>query len=173
MRRQDCIEEFLYTKGRYGVFNSSLQHLSCSLLEQVIEFEKTICKFALVRHPADRLVSEYFYQLRGGDQVASRHDLNGWIELVLNNYTKFNFLYDNHLAKQVDYFKEKIKLFRLEDGLKNVERYIGKFIRTNREPSNSFRINCSSGPEINQQLSGSAMKAGQSFYEDDFNFLNY
>ena len=78
--------------------------------------------FAVVRDPADRLVSEYLWQrqarrgTRAGKALAHL-PFSFWLRLMLKTAARHPRAFDNHLRPQGDFIPEHARVFRLEDGL--------------------------------------------------------
>lgn len=86
---------------------------------------------ALVRDPVARIVSEYHYQqstrrgTRGGRWLANL-PFSFWLRLMLRLARLNPYAFDNHLRSQSDFIPEGAAVFRLEDGLEPVERWLAR-----------------------------------------------
>jgi len=91
--------------------------------------------FALVREPADRMVSEYRWQRRhrrgtraGG--LLARLPFSLWLRVMLAMARKNPFAFDNHFRPQTDFVPDGASVFRLEDGLQAVFGWLAEITGT-------------------------------------------
>lgn len=78
--------------------------------------------FALVRHPRERLASEYRYQrkARRGTRLGrwlAHLPFSVWLRLMLHVARSNPYAFDNHLRPQCDFVPQGAEVFRLEDGM--------------------------------------------------------
>ena len=95
--------------------------------EKIIEFlHKDSIKydysFTIVRDPLDRLISEYFGQLRESDELSrmfTSKDFTYWVESVLKFHEKNPVYFDNHLRPQVEFLLDDTRFFRYENNFED------------------------------------------------------
>lgn len=87
---------------------TSFQHFERALFEPCIDFSTIAHSFITVRHPADRVVSEFRNSGR-------QHDLATWLDRLDRRLRADPYLLDNHLRPQVDFFRPGMEIYRQED----------------------------------------------------------
>lgn len=100
--------------GLKGTLNKhrfcSPQHAEAERVKRNFNIRKFDYIFATVRHPVDRVVSEYKYRCKGGD------DINLWICSSLEEQMKNPYIFDNHLRPQWEFILPGSDVFRQEEG---------------------------------------------------------
>lgn len=106
---------------------SSPQHILGEDLRRLLPDSRLHWRFAVVRDPAARAVSEYLYQFRPEIPLRSpwrrrlaRLGFPIWLAMALRAARRDPLFLDNHLRPQVDLVPEGCEVFRLEDGLEAV-----------------------------------------------------
>jgi GT2 family glycosyltransferase len=103
---------------------SSPQHVPVSILERLFPADFFDAAFTVVRHPVDRLVSEFHYlrdHLRRIDQSES---FSSWVSQLDRAIAATPWLYDNHLRLMTEMVPASATVFRLEDGLDTIAPYL-------------------------------------------------
>jgi Sulfotransferase family len=85
--------------------------------------------FALVRHPVERIASEYRYQRRHRRGTFLGRTLaflpfSVWLMLMLAVAKRNPHAFDNHLRPQSDFIPKQAEVFRLEQGLQQVADWL-------------------------------------------------
>jgi len=93
--------------GKHGL-RASYQHFERALYDPCIDFTKIDYAFITVRHPIDRLLSEY--RNSGKDQ-----DIADWVRKLRNRLSANPYFLDNHFRPQVDFYRPPMEVFRQED----------------------------------------------------------
>lgn len=94
------------------LMHCSPQHLHWSALQNLFDTPRFDYRFALVRHPLERFISEY--RMRTKNRVL---EFNAWALRTLDKHAADPYLLDNHLRPQVEFLGDGVEIFRLEDGL--------------------------------------------------------
>ncbi|WP_136443564.1 sulfotransferase family 2 domain-containing protein [Pacificoceanicola onchidii] len=152
------IEAYLRTKGTLAMTASSRpeglpctpQHFHAALFEPLFPADLFTARFAVLRHPVERMVSEFLWRseplkplqrvarpIKGGrarrikleDQKKSL-TFDEWVPKALAALKRDGFIYDNHLRPQVDFVTEDMGLFTLEAGLDPVFRWLDAVTET-------------------------------------------
>ena len=87
--------------------------------------------FAVVRDPVSRMASEYRWQRTGHCQrplgkLLAHLPFSVWLRLMLAVAKRAPYAFDNHLRPQADFIPERAQVFRLEDGLEPVVRWLAE-----------------------------------------------
>ncbi|PID50092.1 MAG: hypothetical protein CR991_03100 [Proteobacteria bacterium] len=103
----------------------SPQHFHAELYEKIFKLEKKIEIFTIVRHPFDRLKSEYYWQYKQGISYLKPDE---WISFIFKEYHKNPSAYDNHIRLQTEFIPSFADcfIFKLEnEGIVNALNYLG------------------------------------------------
>ena len=76
--------------------------------------------FAIVRDPLKRILSEYGFQQN--QSLLSKQPFSTWLRTVLKAAEKDRRLFHNHIRPQTEMIPEGAEIFRLEDGLDQLEK---------------------------------------------------
>lgn len=139
----------------------SAQHFHRDALARLFPPDFFHYRFALVRHPVDRLISAYRFRrsLKPKSRRATRPahlppeptELDAWVDDALHHRRAIPYLYDNHLRPQAAFLGAGITWFRLEDGLDAAAQAVGQAIgRSITLPD--ARKQVSHGPEVSASL---------------------
>lgn len=88
---------------------TSYQHFERTLYEACIDFSLVEKSFISVRHPLDRVMSEFRNSGR-------RFDLSTWLQRKKKQLAIDPYHLDNHLRPQVDFLRPEMDVFKQEDG---------------------------------------------------------
>lgn len=165
--------------GTSSHFEVSLQHLTWREIVALFPEHWIAESFAVVRHPLDRLVSEFNMRIAQSVPPFPREisiaDFLDWVERRLPVAPN---LLDNHLRPQVDFIGPRTQLFRLEDGLDAVIAHLdGLFGRRpelpllghhdfhNPDTEAMFAVSCSLPQGVAERVA--------QLYEADFDAFGY
>lgn len=131
---------------------SSAQHVDATVLEHLIPLSFFSAVFTIVRHPVDRVVSIYHFQLEVERSIPKGTGFGDWLKGLEAQYTEAPFAYDNHARPMSDIVPEGATVFHMEHGLDALvpwfdqmvgradgpraiipENTRGQFVRTGRE----------------------------------------
>jgi hypothetical protein len=102
--------------GRHS-FPCSPQHFHRALLEQLFSAGDFDWAFMIVRHPVDRLISQYRYQTRKRRLLRPALPFSLWLRKALLERRFHPYARDNHLRPQHEFEAFGAEVFRFEDGL--------------------------------------------------------
>ncbi len=137
------IESWLNETGKYQQILFSQQKLEDMLVtpqhlgyHTLTELTKTLdrafeYKFAVVRNPFDRIVSEFFYRIKlGSIQLGEDAEslFSPWVVHNLKKYKNTPNVLDNHLRPQTYFVNDDVEVFKFEDGIQNVLNAVGNRI---------------------------------------------
>jgi hypothetical protein len=152
------------------VMKCSPQHMHAAMLQEVFALRGFTYMFMTVRNPLDRLVSEY--RMRA---VMQQHieDIDSWVDYVLTTYPGNEFLIDNHIRPQHDFWLPGCEVFRQEDGFgeawvaRIVEKVGCEFEHRQVEVAMRFAVPPAA------PLSPASVRRIREFYAKDFEFFRY
>jgi len=168
-------EQLLFAQKRPEDLMVTPQHLGYETLTQITHGVKRPLeyKFAIVRNPFDRLVSEFFYRIkldniRLGDKP---EDLfSSWVTHNLIKFKNNKSILDNHLRPQSYYVSNDVDVFKFEDGVQKIIKNVGE--KLGIEVSNEIKAKKVS---IRKDVlwSKTAIDLTLEIYADDFKEFNY
>ena len=99
---------------------SSPQHRDRETILERLEKESIDIdfSFAVVRHPVDRLLSEYFQQCRNEDRRSKRltsRDFAFWVDEVFRLHQKNPVYFDNHIRPQSEFLLDDTMVYHYEN----------------------------------------------------------
>ena len=134
------------------------QHMHGELLQSQFVIEKFDGIFMVVRNPYDRFRSEYC-MAHPVNCDPSGNAVEAWAEKVFAEYAEDNYVHDNHIRPQNEFFVPGAVVFRFEQGFTNIimdiaSRYGVALIRDNvKELARSKRSGVSpSAVELNRAV---------------------
>lgn len=97
----------------------SPQHYDAALLRERVALSDFDLVFSVVRHPLDRLLSEYNFRMnvRQRQKQLPPIEFPEWLQQVMRKYAHNPYVQDNHLRPQVEFFPERCTVLRYEAGL--------------------------------------------------------
>ena len=98
--------------AKWGI-RISPQHWHRDIYETFLDLGKIDLGFISVRHPVDRLLSEYRWRVKRGEATTGFPD---WLEKVSGALDADASCLDNHLRPQVDFFHPMLEIHRQEIG---------------------------------------------------------
>lgn len=132
------IEKHLECIGRVSMIGGSHrsqglpcspQHLHAEAIRQHFPALAVDWAFMVVRHPVERLISQYKYQTRKAQWLRKSWSFSVWLRYVLARRKLNPYYRDNHFRPQVEFEGFVAEVFHLEDGLDrciaSVDRRLG------------------------------------------------
>jgi Sulfotransferase family len=95
------------------------QHFHAALLKAVLPVERIDYSFMIVRHPLDRMLSEYRWTTRKARRWQSRFNFSSWLRLSAALRMANRYHRDNHLRPQWEFALPGTEVFRFEDGVEH------------------------------------------------------
>ena len=93
---------------------TSPQHINLSALDRLFPENFFDRSFAIVRHPVERVVSAYHFQLEVENKIKAGTSFGEWLETLTDLPT---YAYDNHLRPMDEIVPPEAEIFYLEHGL--------------------------------------------------------
>lgn len=151
------------------------QHFGYDTVSKLIgDFEESeIFKFAIVRDPYERLVSEFFYRVKLGHLKLGRcpeRFFSCWVVDTLKNAKNNPHLLDNHIRPQSYFTSSDVSIYKFEDGFKEILHDVSQNIGVvPPETIDSHKV----GTKKGVIWTNSAIKMVQEHYELDFIKFSY
>ena len=166
-----------YLNSLNNLTKCSPQHMHGDLFKAYFDLSKFSSIFMMVRHPVERIVSEYNWRMRIAKIEKTKNtEINTWINEALQAYSSNPYIYDNHLRPQWHFLLDNCKVFKLEDKMnaewvESIEKHCDIKFQI-REVGIFF----SSGlptKDIGMKLSKETFDLICKFYEKDFEIFKY
>jgi GT2 family glycosyltransferase len=152
---------------------SSAQHIPIDILNRLFPVGFFDASFAIVRHPVERLLSEYHYLRDHLRRVDHSESFSSWIAHLDSAIAENPWLYDNHLRPMVDLIPGHATVFQLENGLDQIVAYLDELVGTCDQPLRFERI-LSRDPSIPKVVPSPADIATiERIYRQDFDTFGY
>lgn len=103
---------------------SSPQHVPLAVFDRLFPPGFFDARFAVVRHPVDRMAAVYLFQLEKEGSVSPETAFEDWLRALPDLPADQPFLFDNHTRPMVDFVPPEAAVFRMEDGLDRVQAWI-------------------------------------------------
>lgn len=123
---------------------SSPQHIDAAALGRLLPPSFFRASFAIVRHPAKRLLSVFLYQRDIEHKLPVDAEFGVFLENLQKRWKRNPFYLDNHPRPMCDLVPETATVFRLEDGMAPVVGWLDGLAGNDRGPrdipkSNSYQ----------------------------------
>ncbi|SNS75950.1 sulfotransferase family 2 domain-containing protein [Tropicimonas sediminicola] len=190
------VEAYMRSKGTLSFHNSRTlpgfattpQHFHAELMEGLFAPDFFDARFAVLRDPLARLVSEFRWRAKVPDPKYARFGLRDlsrrgkflihgrklfltfdeWVAHVFKLYPKDPFVCGNHIRPQHEFLSGGEALFRLEDGLGPVFRWLDAATGTDASPEPE-RLKPAGFPY--PEISDATDRAVREFYAEDYALL--
>ncbi len=160
----------LLSSSTHGYAKSTPQHMQAEALSDFVPEDFYDLRFAVVRDPQQRLVSEYKMRRAGrikrGLEVLS---LDDWLAQTLNRYDKNAYVFDNHIRPQSDLIPTGTDVFRFEEGLEPALAHVGR--RVGRDVPEMPRIRQSHTDSV--EVAPETARRIADFYHEDYARFGY
>jgi len=150
----------------------SPQHMDAATLARVFRLAAFDHVFMTVRHPIDRILSEY--RMR----VFERRDLpdvNAWIRQTLRRYDDDPWMMDNHIRPQAEFWLPQADVFRQEDGFGAdwIERISGRIPCAFEQRATEVAMKFDVKAAERSDLDAASLDALRRFYDADYRLFGY
>lgn len=99
------------------------QHIHAELIKQEFNLSDFSYIFSIYRDPVDRLISEYTWRCsKGGQRYPS---FKYWIELIFDLYEQNNYINDNHIRPQNEFYFDECDVYDFE-GVSSLPKKLSK-----------------------------------------------
>ncbi len=152
-----------------GFSNSTPQHMHWEIMRAWLPPGFYDYAFAVVRHPLNRLVSEYHYRVSLSQKPLLKFD--AWVNQKLGQYDENPYVNDNHIRPQTSFLGAGVEVFKMEDGL---EAPIHAGLRKLGIPTDFVKIHHARKSEkVAVDVTEQTLERIRNFYAVDFTALNY
>ncbi|GFD79982.1 hypothetical protein KUL118_28440 [Tenacibaculum sp. KUL118] len=179
------IENWLCTTKRYKVqlfnekaltdVNVTPQHLGYETVTSLIgDFnDSDLYKFAVVRNPYERLISEFFYRLKLNHLYLGKRPeqyFSCWVVHVLNKAKRHSSILDNHLRPQSFFVAQDVDIYKFEEGFDVIIESVAKRAKIAAPKAiNPHKV----GTKKGVYWSSTAIELVRKHYALDFENFNY
>ena len=120
---------------------TSPQHIDRASLARLFPKGFFDAVFAIVRHPVDRLVSAYHFQLEVEKIVPAETGFSEWLEDLADLRDENPFAFDNHVRPMTELVPEGATVFHMEHGLDALVPWFDALTGTTDAPRALPKIN--------------------------------
>lgn len=156
-----------YSRGGTGLIVPP-NHLAVDDLEEFLPPELDYA-FAVVRHPMDRILSEYRYQR--GSSTLSRFSFSTWLRIMIECVKREPRMYENHIRPQSDLVPAFADAFKLENGCGEIIQKIDDLLGSSAPDLDIPHLNESR--KTNVKLTREDVLAVRDFYSVDYARFSY
>lgn len=133
--------QHLKNPAYYSWSQTSPQHIDHKSLGKLIPDSWVSHRFAVVRHPEDRIMSVYLFQRDIEGSIPADQSFQDWLLGVEDGWKSTPFLHDNHPRPADDLVPTSAKIFRLEDGLDEIVTWFDVLEGAKRGPRTIAKAN--------------------------------
>lgn len=151
--------------------STSPQHIDAKSLAELFPGNFFDACFTVVRHPEDRIISEYKFRA-GQSKIHASLAFNDWLQIVMAASRANPFVFDGHIRPQTDFIPNNCKVFKLEEGLDKLNEWLSEVIDIEL-PSQRFTHHSNKSKNIDVAPDNASRELINAFYSADFNRLNY
>lgn len=168
-------QELFLAQNRLPDTKVTPQHFGYQSLHQLMGDinEQNMLKFAIVRNPYHRLVSEFFYRIKLRELdlgKAPEQYFSAWLCDMLKQAKDCPELLDNHLQTQTYFCAEDVHVYKFEDGINNIVIELANKLNL-AEPTDITAKKV--GVKKDVLWSKKAISAVNAFYAKDFSSFSY
>lgn len=147
------------------------QHITTEHFKALFDPSGFAGVFAFLRHPEDRMISEYrFRHVRGG--IHAKLSFTDWVWFTVAAYEHFPYLLEGHILPQHQFLIPRTKTFKLEDGFDPFFEWAGETFGIDiRRNGDIERYNASNDCDV--RLTRESRTLINAFYRKDFEALGY
>ena len=169
--RQNRVQMAMFSTKLHGPnqlgFPCSPQHYHAEIIGNLFPdgtfFDFT---FAVVRHPVQRLISEY--RMNEGNM---KIPFSQWVDISFQKYTENSYHRDNHLRPQAEFVDAQTKIYRFEEGLERPANDALSILAMNLPVRPIAHIRGGKPAEL--VLTDSVIDKIENFYLQDMETFNY
>lgn len=166
-------ERFDELAGALHWSRSSARHVPAAILDRLFPPGFFDAAFAVVRHPVDRLVSEYHFLRDVLKRIDRSESFATWLAHIDRAIAENPWRYDNHLRPMADLVPGDATIFRLEEGLEPIIPYLDGLVGASDRPLGFGRV-LTRDPSIPKVVPGlEEIATIERLYRQDFERFGY
>ena len=127
--------QFLSVPHRQRWTKSSPQHVPLAAFERLFPPGFFDARFAVVRHPVDRMAAVYLFQTEKEGSVSAEIGFEDWLRALADLPAEKPFIYDNHARAMVDFVPGDAVIFKMEDGMERIQSWIDQTLGLAPDPA--------------------------------------
>ena len=151
--------------------STSPQHIDAKSLGELFPADFFDACFSVVRHPEDRIISEYKFRA-GRSKVHAALPLSDWLHIVTAASRANPFAFDGHLRPQKEFLPADCKVFKLEEGHESLGEWIAK-VADIKPPFPPFSQHSNKSMSMETRLGDRDRELINTLYAKDFDQLGY
>ena len=160
---------------------ASPHHIHGDQVRMIIQRENINANFAVVRHPVDRLISEFNFRMSAKrtehvypEDGSASVVFDKWVSRVFNGYQNNNYILDNHIRPQNEFILSDTIIYKLEHGYKDICKQLREGIAGGDFCGLKRRVFKTPHKYITRnELLDTTLEKILLFYEQDFKILEY
>jgi hypothetical protein len=155
---------------------TSPQHIDKASLGRLFPDGFFDAVFTIVRHPVDRILSAYHFQLEIEKSITAQVEFSDWLADLEERRAENPFVYDNHMRPMAEIVPEGAKVFYMEHGLDALVPWFDQLTGTVAAPRAIPRMNERKGGKDKapaRQLSQPDLDCIGRIYAEDFARFGY
>ena len=140
------------------------QHIHAELIKGEFDLSEFSYIFSIYRDPVDRLISEYTWRCsKGGQRYPS---LKYWVELIFDLYDQNNYVNDNHIRPQNEFYFESCDVYDFNH-VSSLPKKLSEKINLNISEDLGYTNSSKYKYELTDRCKDIIME----FYNSDYNWL--
>lgn len=148
------------------------QHFHAEIMESFFDSTEIDFSFLVVREPLQRLLSEYKYRkLSRTKRGLKIKPFSEWVQTTFEKYEDNSYILDNHIRPQSEFIYPNANIFKLENGLGEVIKFVSSKLEINTDQFTEAHRNSSSNEKI--EVDSKVIKLVHEFYSKDYELLGY
>ncbi len=147
-----------------GAMRCTPQHMHAELFEPLIKGRFVDARFAVLRDPLERMISEYGYRCAQREANGkSAQSFETWARRAMRLARDDAYFLDNHIRPQAEFVSTGMTLFRYEEGLGKVTAWLETLCGVNGPPLEHKLRTDEARPDVSDALRGEI----EAFYAAD------
>lgn len=140
------------------------QHIHAELIEEEFDLSEFSYIFSIYRDPVDRLISEYTWRCsKGGQRYPS---LKYWVELIFDLYDQNNYVNDNHIRPQSEFYFEGCDVYDFNN-ISSLPEKLSEKINLNL----SEELGYTNSSKYKYELTDRCKDIIMNFYSSDYDWI--
>lgn len=141
------------------------QHIHAELIKEEFDLSEFSYIFSIYRDPVERLISEYTWRCsKGGQRYPS---LKYWVELIFDLYDQNNYVNDNHIRPQSEFYFEGCEVYDFKN-ISSLPEKLSEKIDLNVSKKLSYTNYSTYKYELTERCKNTIID----FYKSDYEWIN-